>query len=531
MKSISGPPTFLSVDQETRLVNYMLTMAKIGYGLTRSDIPDVVKDLLDRAEADGYVINKNKKFENNKPSKNWIVRFLNRHPEISARTPENLGFQRSYVTESSIRKWFDNLEEYLRTEHQIEAREFFTKDNGSRVFNLDESGFPLQGTSGKLQVITKRGIKNVYRMATDNREQITVLACASADGKFQKPLVLFPGIRTPKFNFKGVDPDKYDVGHSANGWMTSEVFFTWLSSLFYKAVIDKVDFPIIVFMDGHTSHINYTVSDFCMTHGIILYCFPAHASHILQPLDVSVFGPLKKAWNKSIESFKLQYKIAMTRNNFFQVFDKAWISAINSPNNVISGFKSTGLIPFDVDNVKFEKLVNPKHAEQYNESVNKHTESSMSTHEKLGFTRAFQIFKNGLPENLLAKFDTRFVKGDDVSEEDSILWKIYKELRQRLLDGKPSTVQEIQSVNTNQNLDINDNLEDTSYSEFENDYELPSIAHFSPNHVGEVSIDGPQSSSSADLKGAAISLDVPSGQGRYIIFPSNHCLIASLHLY
>ena len=52
--------------------------------------------------------------------------------------------------------------------------------------------------------------------STDNKEHITVLACVSAKGAYSKPLVIFPGKRTPKFNFLGVDPDKYDIGYSPN---------------------------------------------------------------------------------------------------------------------------------------------------------------------------------------------------------------------------------------------------------------------------------------------------------------------------
>lgn len=39
-------------------------------------------------------------------------------------------------------------------EHNIAVAEFFVDENAPRVFNCDESGFPLAGTSGKLKVIT-----------------------------------------------------------------------------------------------------------------------------------------------------------------------------------------------------------------------------------------------------------------------------------------------------------------------------------------------------------------------------------------
>ena len=72
-----------------------------------------------------------------------------------------------------------------------------------------------------------------------------------------------------------------------------DCFFHWLANLFYPSVAGKIEFPIIIFMDGHTSHVNLAVAEFCRDHQIILYRLPAHASHILQPLDYAVFGPVK----------------------------------------------------------------------------------------------------------------------------------------------------------------------------------------------------------------------------------------------
>jgi hypothetical protein len=43
-----------------------------------------------------------------------------------------------------------------------------------------------------------------------------VLACSSAGGNYAKPLVIYPGLKTPKFNFHGVHEDDFDVGFTPN---------------------------------------------------------------------------------------------------------------------------------------------------------------------------------------------------------------------------------------------------------------------------------------------------------------------------
>ena len=86
-----------------------------------------------------------------------------------------------------------DLEEFLKEEHGLDASYSFSNEtNNDRIFNLDESGFHLQGTSGKVQVFTLKGTKNVHRLGSDNKQQITVLFCVSAAGTFSKPYVISP---------------------------------------------------------------------------------------------------------------------------------------------------------------------------------------------------------------------------------------------------------------------------------------------------------------------------------------------------
>ena len=430
-------------------------MAKIGYGVPRSEIPNIVKSLLDKAEEEGYIIPGDKKFDENRPSKNWVARFLARYPNIAVRAAEKLGFQRAYVTEEGIRKWFEGLKTFLSEEHSIDAEEFFTVENAERIFNLDESGFALNGANSRLQIIAERGSKNVYKLASDSKDQITVLGCVSANGTFQKPLAVFPGVRTPKPNFTNVNPEDYDIGNSPNGWMTADVFFTWISSIFFPAVKDKLPFPIFVFLDGHISHINLAVSDFCRDNNIIIYCFPAHASHIMQPLDIAVFGPLKKVWNKAIDAHKGQSHSALTRSNFFQVFDVAWKSSCTR-DNAQAGFKSSGLVPFDPNAVRYNRLITKQPIEDFNSRV----EHLVHPQELFGIRRSFQAMENCLPIQINENFKKRYSENYNIkdSTDRGILWQVYKNLKDMMM-GHSGT------RNSSRSCTITATPEDTSTNE------------------------------------------------------------------
>ena len=86
-----------------------------------------------------------------------------------------------------------------------------------------------------------------------------MLAAVSAAGIFEPPFVLFPG-----FDFTGANPDDFNVGYTKNGWMNSECFYMWLTSLFYLSIANKIAFPVLILLDGHTSHINIAVAEFCI---------------------------------------------------------------------------------------------------------------------------------------------------------------------------------------------------------------------------------------------------------------------------
>ena len=279
-------------------------------------------------------------------------------------------------------------------------------------------------------MVTEKGSKNVYSVSTDSKEQITVLGCVSADGAFQKPLVLFPGVR-PIFHFKGADPNNCNVGNTPNGWISSEAFFSWFTNLFIGEIRNVVEFPILVFMDGHSSHVNVAIAEFCRNN-IILYCFPAHASHLIQPLDVSVYGPLKKSWNTALDNFKKDYGEQMNKTNFFKVFDPAWEEAKKKPENVISGFRKSGLVPFNPNALDFSKIIDE------GESAKKFQRDTAfsSVDQRLGIMMCFKLFDKHISSEKLSMFKTRYAEGYDIEEKTDLgdMYNLYRSMRQ-LLDN------------------------------------------------------------------------------------------------
>lgn len=107
-------------------------------------------------------------------------------------------------------------------------------------------------------------------------------------------LVVYPGQGYPK-NLENFLPDHWAVAKTEKGWMTGEAFYEYIANVFHKWLLrNNVPLPVILFVGGHSSHLSYHLSTFAAANGIEVIALNPNATHILQPLDVSVFGSLKK---------------------------------------------------------------------------------------------------------------------------------------------------------------------------------------------------------------------------------------------
>lgn len=77
---------------------------------------------------------------------------------------------------------------------------------------------------------------------------------------------------------------------------------------------------------------------------------PPHLSHILQPLDVSCFSPLKYLYSQRTQE-KIQDEVhSIGKEDFLHIYPAVHQKALSS-SNIRSGFAATGLIPFSPERV------------------------------------------------------------------------------------------------------------------------------------------------------------------------------------
>ena len=162
------------------------------------------------------------------------------------------------------------------------------------------------------------------------------------------------------------------MGRSNNGWMVTQIFYGWLANHFVSHI--PLERPVLLIVDGHSTHIDVEISKFCKENGILLYCLLPHSSHITKPLDVGFFGPLKTSWGKAIDKYKISHMgSSVTKESFAAVFNTVWTGAVKMAT-VVNSFDRAGIYPTDRSVV-----ANSGPATLYSESMTTDSSSASST--------------------------------------------------------------------------------------------------------------------------------------------------------
>ena len=80
----------------------------------------------------------------------------------------------------------------------------------------------------------------------------------------------------------------------------------------------------MLIIDGHESHCSVDFQDYCREHKIITLCMPPHSSHLLQPLDVACFSPLKRCYGDGISALARNHVHHISKETFLPAFKAAY---------------------------------------------------------------------------------------------------------------------------------------------------------------------------------------------------------------
>lgn len=329
---------FFFTKEEQMLANYFIQASKLHHGLP----PEEAKIL-----AFQYATSLKKDIpeswkRNQCAGRDWLEGFIKRSQCISLRKPEATSLARSMGFNKPVVMQFYGTLCHLLEKYKL---------GPENIFNLDETGVTSVQTPGK--VLAKKGTKQVGQVTSAERGELVTLCCViNALGNSLPPFFIFPTVNFRNAMLHGA-PLRSDGAATVSGWMNSAIFILVMKH-FIKFSKSSLQNKTLLIMDNHYSHVSIEVIDLAKDNGVILLTLPPHCSHKLQPLDKTVFGPFKKYYNDACRAWLLNNpRNRITIHEIAGLVGKSYPLAF-STSNILSGFSSTGIFPFDKNIYKDE---------------------------------------------------------------------------------------------------------------------------------------------------------------------------------
>ncbi|KAJ8941509.1 hypothetical protein NQ314_010378 [Rhamnusium bicolor] len=324
-----GRGSVLTKQQEKDLVTRIMRLAEVGYPVT----PKIARHQVFRfCEANN--IPHKFQIEKETAGKAWFKLFRKRNPELSIRKAQNMNpAMAQKLNKFIVNDYFTKLESILD--------EMDLKNKPERIFNMDEKGCWLTLHHQQI-VLAKKGVKRLHLVASEHAQNVTVVGCVSAIGSAIPPMVIFKGKRL-KPEFLDNLPAGTTVKMAPKGSMTTELFIDFVQHL----AKFKLPGSILLIFDGAACHLDYEIVEAADQHAIKLLCLPSNTTHELQPLDKSVYRSFESHWDQEVLRYWDQHPDrVITKPRFNIIFSKVWSKRMTQ-ENIISGFKATGIFPFN----------------------------------------------------------------------------------------------------------------------------------------------------------------------------------------
>jgi hypothetical protein len=274
----------------------------------------------------------------------WWRGFKKRHTALTERICQNISKQRisAQLNTANIAHYFSLLAQYVDLPP-------------NQIYAGDETG--LDGDGDRVcKVVVQGGTQRVTQQFDSYREHTSLMHMGNAAGESLPIAFIFKG--------KSIDhavapflPADALMGCQENGYFIGAHFLRILQHLDQHGTKGR---PLLFIIDGAKAHIDHEALEFAAGRGIQVLCLPSHTTHILQVADVALFGPFKTLWRSGCQRLKRGNAMdvngprGIRRIDIVPLVLEAWSKAM-SPENVKSGFRRTGIYPFDPHAYKHTK--------------------------------------------------------------------------------------------------------------------------------------------------------------------------------
>lgn len=217
------------------------------------------------------------------------------------------------------------------------------------LFNFDET--KVGGEEDHRKAAHIKGTAKPSRTVKKPGEHITLILFCNANGDRLKPLLIFALKTDPPLS--DINKAHFNRAGSLTGFINQQICKNWFENVMvseidnYRNSIGKPGAAVLVLYDNDNSRDKIDFEALKNDHNIHLMAFPAHSSALLQPLDLSPHGQLKKMFRGYNELEDLPDPKDRRDRRLEFLWDCIGVAA--APYYIKTGFRRTGLHPFDPD--------------------------------------------------------------------------------------------------------------------------------------------------------------------------------------
>jgi hypothetical protein len=313
----------LTPSEEDTIVQYILDLDARGFAPRLCEVADMADKLLSTRGKEPV-------------GKNWPERFVTRSDELKMAFNRAKDRQRILQEDPEvIGAWFTLVGETM-------AKYGVHEDD---VHNFDETGFQM-GVIGSIKVVTGSERRTRPQLVQPgDREWVTVIQAICAAGYATPPFIIYKGRVHISAWYEEADiPRNWKLSVSENGWTNNRLGLEWLKHFDAFTKTRQVGRYRLLVLDGHESHTSQDFKDYCLEHKILTLCMPSHSSHILQPLDVVCFSPLKLKYSQRVRALARQRVFHINKEGFLPAFKDAFLDVFTK-DNCQKAFEASGLVP------------------------------------------------------------------------------------------------------------------------------------------------------------------------------------------
>jgi hypothetical protein len=182
-----------------------------------------------------------------------------------------------------------------------------------------------------------------------DREWVTVIGSICAAGWAIPPFIIYMGkVHISTWYEDKSIPHDWVITVSNNGWTNNDLGIAWLEYFNASTKLHTVGGYRLLILDGHESYHSAKFEEIYLERKIITLCMPSHSSHLLQPLDVGYFSPLKRTYSTEIMALVHRSITHIAKTDFLPAFKIAYIKTFTA-ETIKGAFRGIGLIPHNLD--------------------------------------------------------------------------------------------------------------------------------------------------------------------------------------